>query len=238
MKIKRIHKTIFNLLFSLIKGKTVYKQEILLKLALQESGIEINKLTIECDHILGKNYVNGIELPIKYPISFYEKAKDLIPNKKKYDFYFNGNMATNGKRDIMLKPFFEDSKSLIINSDDGRVQKNKGKFNIEYFSPFAESKFGLCPHQADWKGDKEYMWTYRFIESCFVEAIPIIFEDAPLGNKFINNFNYIWSNEVLDRNNKVIPPIYDKELATKNRELAFSLFCLTSEEINLIKSTF
>lgn len=111
------------------------------------------------------------------------------------------------------------------------------KFNYNYFQPFAKAKFGLCPHQADWEGDLDYMWTYRFIESCFVEAIPILFQGAPLGKNFIHGFNYYWDYEALNGSFNPHDPTYDKEIAKSNRFLAERIFCLTEEECKLINAS-
>lgn len=234
MKIlKRIYSKFF-------KSKTVYKQELLLRLALKEKNIDLKKLEIKCDHILGINFVNGIELTIKYPDSFYYKAKNIIPNEKEINYFFNGNMSINGKREEMLKPFKNLKNSIIVSSNEGRIQKNKDKFNYSYFNSFAEAKFGLCPHQADWEGDTESMWTYRFIESCFVEAIPIIFVDAPLGKKFTKEIVYYTDYDILNKKifSDINNPIYDHNIAIYNRELTKKYFCLTDKECDLIRSTY
>ncbi len=54
-------------------------------------------------------------------------------------------MSLEGERDILLKPFKNIPNTLIIPSNEGRINKNKDKFNVSYFSEFANSKFGLCP---------------------------------------------------------------------------------------------
>jgi len=237
MKALYITKKIAKRLILVTRGKQIFKQEIILRQALVERGFDVEKMKIECDHILGKNYVNGIELSIKYPDSFYYKAKKLIPEQKTNLFYFNGNMSLSGKRNKMLEPFLHAPSAIIINSNDGRKQKNKGKFNIDYFAPFANTQFGLCPHQANWEGDKDYMWTYRFIEACFVEALPIIFEEAPLGRKFINGFHYTWKNELFKNENKLSIPTYNKKYAIHNRRLAYKSFCLSETECNQIRNS-
>lgn len=230
-------KKIINRIFNNSKPKQLLKQEVLLRIALSEKGFELDKLEIKCDHLLGKNYVNGLEFSIKYPDSFYDKAMSIIPEEKNINFYFNGNMSENGGRANMLKPFINSPFNLIVKSEEGRNTKTKGNFNLEYYVPFASSKFGLCPHQADWPGNKDFMWTYRFIEACFVESIPIVFEEAPLGIKFLEGFNYFWKEQILDSNLKVAPPFYDKELAIKNRNLAKQKFCFANSECDLIWET-
>jgi len=217
--------------FSSIKNifisRPMFKQELLFNLALKEKGINPQKLKIKCDHVLGKIYMNGLEFGIKYPDSFYNEAIKLIPNEKQYDYYFNGNMSESGQRSIILQPFKNKPNSVILSSNEGRIQNKKDKFNYVYFSELAKSKFGLCPHQADWTGDKDYMWTYRFIESCFVESIPILFKEAPLGHRFIDGFFYLWNTDGLF--------FYDSEKASQNRLMAKEKFCITENECQLIQ---
>ena len=219
-----------------ILNEPTLKQEILLRLALKEKGFNLQKLKIKCDHDLGLNYVNEIKLEIKYPESFFNKASSLIPENKNVNFYFNGNMDESGEREQLLKPFQKLSKSVIISSNQGRVIAKKGKFNKEYFKDLASAKFGLCPHQSDWPGTKKYMWTYRFIESCFVCAIPVVFKSTPLGAVFINGFYFVWDNEVISDWEKIYKDI--SKHAENNRLLAKERFCLTKKECSDIKNSF
>ena len=215
----------------IVIGKPKFKQELLFRLALKEKGFNLRKLKISCNHILGKNYVNGVEFGIKYPDSFFHSAIELIPESKEYEFYFNGNMSESGERSKMLRPFMGRPHSVIIASDEGRIQNKKDKFNLSYFSEFAKSRFGLCPHQADWTGDKDAMWTYRFIESCFVEAIPVIFKEAPLGEKFTSGFHSLWDTEVND------DIVYDAWKAVENKCLAKERFLLSDRDCSQIRDT-
>lgn len=215
----------------IVVGSPKLKQELLLRKALEEKGFNCKKLKISCNHDLGKNYVNGVEMGIKYPDSFYEKAKQIITDKKIYSFYFNGNMNPEGGRKEMLKPFEIYNDSLIISTDDGRIQSSKDKFNNSYFSYFSKSKFGLCPHQEDWPGSKKHLWTYRFIESCLVEAIPVIFDATPLAPEFINGFFVLKDSDFKN----IKTPVYDILKANKNRVLAKKKFFLTDEECYQIK---
>lgn len=237
MKIVKIilyyFESIRNFFFLKLLNKPILKQEILLKKALIEEGIDLSTVKIVCYHDIGVSKVNGISFGIKYPKSIFNKVSNLITKKKKYDFYFNGNTNDSGKRKILLAPFKNLGNSLIISSNDGRKLKNKGKFNFDYFKKFAQSKYGLCPHQMDWDSSTDNMWTYRFIESCFAGAIPVLFKETPLGKKFINKFFFVWNDEILK--NKSLE--YKKEMALRNHELAKTIFCFSHAEIKLIKSS-
>lgn len=212
---------------------TGLKQELLLFLALQEKGFNLDRIDIRVDHALGTNYVNEIEIGIKYPDSFYNNCSQLIPEEKNLDYYFNGEMHDSGLRKIMLAPYIQREKSIIIESNDGRIIDNKDKFNYEYFAGLADAKFGLCPGQADINHPASHLWGYRFIESCFVGAIPVLFVIAPLSYRFTNGFYIYWHTKDSDINNFV----YQKEYAEFNRELAKERFLLTDEECDKIRKT-
>lgn len=188
-------KRIFNRLLkrNMLK-RNMLKQEAILRLALQEEGFSDKLFEIEIDHVNGYNYINGIQFPIIYPRSFFIKSSKLEQSKK-IDFYFNGNMSESGERKLMLEPFYS-LNSLIEESDFGRYSENKTVFNYDYFRGLASAKFGLCPHQKDFLGNADTMWTYRFIESCMCKAIPLVFIETPLGNRFTDGF-YIVDNSNL-----------------------------------------
>ena len=57
--------------------KNNLKQTIMLKLALDEAGIDPNKCKISIDHDKGRSYVNNIELPIIFPKQWFEYTKNL-----------------------------------------------------------------------------------------------------------------------------------------------------------------
>ena len=232
LKIKNIIRFAINV-FRTPKG-TIYKQELLLRKALAEKGFDVSNLNIRINHELGLSYVNNIEFGIKYPYSFYEKSTQLIPNNKTQNFYFNGNMNVSGQRQSLLKPFINFDESKIIESNDGRKTSNKDKFNVEYFREFSFSKYGLCPHHMDWPGDKDYLWTYRFIEACFVEAIPVLFINAPLSQNFTDGFYFLWDENILNNSKNII---YNKEKAIANRTLAKKVFCFTKIECEQIMNT-
>jgi hypothetical protein len=229
-------KKITNYLISKIKRKTIFKQELLLMKALKEKGLYPKDLTIRCDHDLGLNYVNDVKLGIKYPDSFFHKAVSLTTKNRNADFYFNGYINESGGRGELLEPFKKFTNSIIISSDEGRNQAKKDIFNENYFSQLSNAKFGLCPHQIDWPGSKKHMWTYRFIESCFVGAIPVLFMSTPLGDNFINGYYYVWDKDFTEDYTCAINK-YSHRKATVNQVLARKQFCLTDVEVAMIVST-
>lgn len=232
-----IKKIVYKKLKDLRNGKKIYKQELLLRSALIEKGFNIKFLKIKCNHDLGLNYVNGVCLGIKYPESFFRKASLIIPDKKSIDFYFNGDISASGERSSLLEPFQKLGTTQIISSNYGRQQKNKNKFNDEYYIGLANSRFGLCPHQVDWPGNKENLWTYRFIECCFVGTIPVVFRRTPLGQSFIEGFHYVWDDQIIQSKDDFISSNFH-QMTLQNRALASHKFCLTEAECLLIKNTF
>ena len=185
----------------LSKKNTTLKQELLLRLALKEKGFDLKKLNISVDHARGLNYVNSIEMGIKYPDSFYKECSLLVTENKNLDFYFKGEMHDSGLRKEMLAPYVTKEKSLVIESNDGRIVDRKDKFDYEYFSGLASAKFGLCPDHVDRKTPANYLWGYRFIDSCFVGAIPILFVASPLSYGFVNGFHVCWHTKESDIDN-------------------------------------
>lgn len=217
-----------------IIGFPKMKQELLVRLALKEKGFNLRKIKISIDHDLGLNYINGVKLGVKYPDSFFEKATELGNSKKFVNYYFNGNMSDSGGRKKMLEPFAKMPNSVIVESNDGRIEEKKDKFNNEYFQGLANAMFGLCPHQADWQGTQDALWTYRFIECCFVKTIPVLFKEAPLSIKFTEGFNKLWAHEILSSDEI---KAYNGKHAEENNKLAKQRFCLTSEECKQIQNT-
>lgn len=216
-------------LFNLL-GFSPLKQEAMLKLALKEVGLNYKKLHIIINHVDGMNIVNGVELPIIYPKSFFEKANQLHSLCKSIKFYFNGDMSESGERRKMLNNFMIEN-SQIIESSYGRSRLTKDKFNQDYYFGLASSKFGLCPHQKDFEGNRDTMWTYRFIECCMVHTIPVLFKEAPLGYKFINGFHYLWDDEVLQNDIQ-----YCKEHALENYRLCIKMFTLSNDQVKRISA--
>lgn len=207
------------------KKRVILKQELLFRKALREAGFK-NLRDIKIDHINGINIYNNTSYGIIYPESF-KKEIEKMPCQKVYNFYFNGFMHKEGGRLELLSPYTNLINSHIINSSEGRDTSKKDQFNIEYFTELSKAKFGLCPHQMDWTGPLETMWTYRFIECCLVKAIPILFKKAPLGEKFTTGFKFYWDEDITVANQIIIPK-YHLEWAEQNYKLALERFFINN----------
>jgi hypothetical protein len=213
------------------RGKRVLKQELLLRRALSESGVNHESVTIEIDHLNGVSWVNGIPVGVVYPRLFFETAAKLIPRTKELDFYFNGNMNEAGARREMLSPFASLPRTRLVNSNAGRLNFLKARFNRRYFRALAGAKFGLCPHQRDWPGDEQTRWTYRFIECCMVNTLPVVFDEAPLGEKFVAGFHFHMSQAALAGRVE-----YSDAAARANAALAGRVFTLSDDVIGALKA--
>lgn len=195
------------------------KQTILLKEALREYDIDPKNCRIQINHDLGFSIVNTIKLPIIFPKSFFESAKKYHDLDKKFMFYFNGNPGKNNNRKDLLKDFIDRDDSKIVFTNDGRIVENKGKVNEEYFSEMAQSHYSLAPHQPNWKGDVDALWTYRYIECLMLKTIPVQFKSTPLSPKFTAGTIYKWNDETFDK----LPSAQDLEQNYNNAKLRFSL---------------
>jgi len=175
-------------------------QEQLLILSLQEQKIPYKK--IEINHRNGFGIVNNIKLEIKYPKSFLSNCDNLDKNKI-YQYGFQGGFTTNNasvtiKRKDLLKPYIGRDDSFIKNTKVGLKRKDKTEFDFDYYQLIASCKFSLCPNWAGAWWNHEYAWTYRFIETCFSKSIPILFKDAPVGEKFRKDIFFFWEDDIHD----------------------------------------
>jgi hypothetical protein len=185
-------------------------QEYLFKSALKEHGI--NK-DFEIDHRNGWNIIQGKKFGIKYPMSYIDQIKQLS-HEKIYDYCFIGSWTDNkGRKEILEK--YQQLNSLMYHSSNGRDPKVKYQFDREYYQAMCQSKFGLCPgHPAMPKHPNR--WTYRFIESAFCRAIPVMFQETVYGADFVRDIFYVWDDELpgknIDRYDDVIEQNYIKAL--------------------------
>jgi hypothetical protein len=171
----------------------MYLQEWFLRTALAEAGVDHSLLAIRVDHMRGINYIGANALPLKYPASFLERTA-AIPIARKHRYVFAGNMGPAGGRKPILEKF-TGKDAIIIDSNTGRDPQKKYGFDESYYQLLRSGYFALCPNQQDWPGPPEYAWTYRFVEACFACAVPICFRKAPLGERFLSGYEYLWDDE-------------------------------------------
>ncbi len=201
-------------------------QEYFIRTALNEIGLKPSHSDVRIDHDRGINYAYGLQFGLKYPKEYLTRA-DLIPIERKYKYAFSGNMNADGRRKEMLTPFIG-TDSFIEENNFGRDPNKKYSFNSTYYSLLRSSYFTLCPHQADWKGPTDAMWTYRFIEAAFARSMPVVFRRAPCSELFMKGFHYYWDDEDHSLEN------YEAKL-DDNRQLAEMRFFFTIEDVDRLK---
>lgn len=151
-------------------------------------GIEYSKIT--CDHINAKNYVDGKEYPLLFPMSLFNLCKSLICEKDT-EYYFKGVITAERK---WIKDF---KNAVIINSERGRGH-DKFNYDIEYYFGLNHAKFALCPVG-------ECNWSYRMFEAVMCLSIPVIEERDIFHNEFFHyhkNERHIYLPEMAKENIK------------------------------------
>ena len=229
-----INKMVNSLLKHFFKKEKPFKQELLFRKALNECGVTHQKSDIYVDHLKGINYFKNLKFNIIYPATFVNKCIELSKREKLTNIYFNGFEGSDNGRKELLKPFYSFDNVNIVFSKEGRIQKKKDVFNNRYYEDFSSALFGLIPHQIDWPGSKSYVWTYRFIESCLVKSMPILFKQTPLGNNFINKFYYYWNTDIL-ANPTSYHELYNKHMVEHNQKLAITKFTFNDKDIKMLK---
>lgn len=173
------------------------KQTILLKVALIELGLNPDSFNIGIDHDRGISTINGVSVGIVYPEHFFAVAKKHYHGmRKKTQFYFNGFEGENQERKKLLEPYLCREDSEIVFSNEGRDLNQKSRVNPKYFMGMSTSCFGLCPHQPDWPGDLNSLWTYRFIECLMLKTVPVLLRATPLSKQFTQGFDFFFDDEI------------------------------------------
>lgn len=195
-------------------------QEALLRRALKERK---ESVTVEDVHHLGGTAVlsDGRHVQVVYPDSFFTRTSSLVRSSKDIPFFFRGSFKSRRGRNELLEAFASEHDGVVLEKNEwGRQAENKGEFDVSYFVKLSRAEFGLCPHHPKLLGrfDSETIWTYRFIDCCLVGAIPVLFREAPLGQRFVTGFHYVWDDQ--DSYN------YSIKEAAWNRDLAEQRFRL------------
>lgn len=175
----------------------MFHQEALLRLALEERGRLDPAVCV--NHLAGTASVDGEEVGIIYPDSFFDATRMLFEQYigyKRHQYFFQGIAVSKGKRHDMLDDFVRaHPQTTIVHSDSGRAPENKGMYDYVYFERLARATFGLCPHHLNFPDRGYGLWTYRFVECCMVGTIPVLFRETPLRESFVEGFHYGWNDK-------------------------------------------
>lgn len=196
-------------------------QEALLRRALEERGEDPDTVEL-VHHLAGTAELDGGRcVGLVYPDSFFTRTLAVVRSSKDIIFFFRGSFKSLRGRNELLEAFATEREGTVLEASEwGRRAENKGEFDVNYFVKLSRARFGLCPHHPDLlpRFDSETAWTYRFADCCLVGAIPVLFREAPLGQRFVAGFHYVWDDQD--------EFTYDEEKATWNRELAERCFKL------------
>ena len=172
-------------------------QEALLRKALVERD-NLNP-AVHINHLAGIAVVDGAEMGIIYPDSFFDTGRTLFEKNvgyKVHQYFFQGVVEGWGQRSRMFNTFTRTHRRTeIVVSVRGRDGKQKGNWDNDYYTRLARATFGLCPHHVNFPHKGYGLWTYRFIECCMVGTIPILFRETPLRESFVEGFHYEWDDK-------------------------------------------
>lgn len=186
-----------------------YRQRALLETALAERGRTGRIRLTKEDHGQGRAFVDGEEVGLIYPDSFFRRSRPLMDTPKTVTLFFSG-YCNQGRRQL-LEPLRTYPGAIIEESNRGRTPAAHA-WDEQYYRALAAAEFGLCPHHPEWTGDWDTLWTYRFIDSVLVGAIPVLFRATPLCEAFVGGFVYAWDDDEAFT--------YDPRAAAHNRALA------------------
>lgn len=193
----------------------MFRQDVLLRMALAERGIDAEVSCTKLDHWSGRAFVDGRRVGLVYPDSFFDAALPLMATPRGVRMFFIGTV--DATRRNMLEPFRLHPDAVVIESNRGRSE-HKNRWDPSYYHAMSEAMFGLCPHHTDWPGPWEHLWTYRFIDCVLVGTIPVVFRATPLADWLVDGFRWVWEDR--------IPHEYSREDAAHNRALAEERFRL------------
>lgn len=207
------------------------KQQVLLNAALREHGINPSECDIQVNHLSGTSEVMGVDVGLIFPSILMRRKMATSFSNKKNNIYFSGFLDRKGGRKELLEPLMGLPKTKIQNSFWGRLPVLKRANSPGYLNSIRRSKLVLCPMHTNWPGPKEKAWSYRFAEAVIFGSLPVVFEKAPLGQDFLQGFQYYEASQLtLDFINDLDKDIYN-DLVRENREVAKARFFLSDDKI-------
>lgn len=160
-------------------------QQILFEKALGEKNIEFDNLHIDLEH--AKCYNGNKVYNVLYPIEYLNKI-NAMNHDKIYDYNFRGLRIPI--RDWVAEyENLPEMNNVIEFTNKGRIieEKDKFKFDNEYYQLLCNSKFTLCP-----AGD--FLWSYRFFEAALCKSIPVIHSEDQV-DITMEGFRFYYKND-------------------------------------------
>lgn len=114
------------------------------------------------DHENCKNYLDGKEFNLIFPLRLLKLIKENCDFNKKINYNFCGKLTD--KREWVKE--YDQMENAVAFTQKGRLLE-KGFFDLDYYQILCNSHFTLCP-----EGD--YKWSYRFFEAILCDSIPVI----------------------------------------------------------------
>jgi hypothetical protein len=191
-------------------------QHILFYESLREVGVKSDDLkrdVLRIDHKGAKEIFKGIPFPLLFPRRMVEFACDQWSNPKKWQLFFQG--IDNPDRQKWLKNVPTGEQIKVGFSRAGRsVKKTTCDYDWKYFEDLASAQFGLAP-----TGD--FPWTYRFMESTLMGAIPVVqrsFYDKTSMDGYDVEFVDSWGDNDDAKGAVLDALVYDSDKAIDNFE--------------------
>lgn len=191
MKDTTIH---YNESYQLFYLKTAIS-EMISRLSEQDKKIVTSNLMFVEDHLAGLNHINGVQLPVVFPL-YLKEYIDSIPKNKTVDYNFIG-VITPTRKTLLEK--YLGSDAIILNSARGRIRgPEKYMPDESYYTTISKSRFTFTP-----TGDCP--WSYRFFEAILCLSIPILeknSDDKYYGDYFcyFEDDDHVYSRELAVRN--------------------------------------
>lgn len=200
------------------------KQEKLFREAMRELRQRVRD-DLRIDHMKGDVVWNGKSYGLIFPRKYVLSSSSRSYDDRQISFFFKGFVTLSGGRETALEPFRNVEEAVIEQSSRGRRFLIRDLLDRNYLRMMTNSKFALCPNHVEWPGPQEHAWTYRFAEATLNGALPVVFDEMPLGSKFTRGFHVIDSATALGLDLQTGKGDFDS-MREENRKLAHSRFLI------------